>query len=90
MLHDVVEARHLRDYRVFLRFDDDSEGEVDLAGVVRFEGVFASLQAVERFAEVTVNPDLGTIAWPNGADIAPERLYDELRRQAPQPASPRP
>ncbi len=78
MLHDVVEARYVTGYRLHLRFDDGVEGEVDLATVIRFDGVFAPLVDVGRFAEVRVNPDTGTIEWPNGADVAPEALYDAL------------
>jgi hypothetical protein len=80
MLHDVVEARCVADYRVFLRFDDGVAGEVDLARLISFEGVFAPLRTADRFAELRVNPGTGTIEWPNGADVAPETLYDALRR----------
>ena len=78
MLHDVVEARFAGAYRVFLRFDDGLEGELDLAGLLTFDGVFAPLRAVEAFAELRVNADTGTIEWPGGADIAPETLYEAL------------
>ena len=88
MLRDVVEARHVGGHRVFLRFDDGVEGEVDLSAIVRFEGVFAPLRAPEKFAEFQVAPDLGTICWPNGADIAPETLYDAvLQGHAPTRAA---
>jgi hypothetical protein len=83
MLHDVVEATWLGDHRVSIRFDDGLQGEIDLASIVTFEGVFASLRSTERFAELRVDPDLGTICWPNGADIAPETLYAALQ---PRPA----
>ena len=78
MLRDVVEARPVGGYRVYIRFDDGVAGEVDLAAVINFEGVFAPLRAPEKFAQVQVAPDLGTICWPNGADIAPETLYDAV------------
>jgi hypothetical protein len=78
MLRDVVEARPVGGYRVYIRFDDGVAGEVDLAAVINFEGVFAPLRALDRFAEFGVAPDLGTICWPNGADIAPETLYDAV------------
>ena len=84
MLPDVVEARPVGGYRVYIRFDDGVAGEVDLAAVIDFEGVFAPLRAPDRFAEFHVAPDLGTICWPNGADIAPETLYDAvLQGQSP-------
>jgi hypothetical protein len=78
MLRDVVEARPVDGYRVYIRFDDGVAGEVDLAALITFEGVFASLRDPERFGELRVAPDLGTICWPNGADVAPETLYDAL------------
>ena len=78
MLPDVVEARPVGGYRVYIRFDDGVAGEVDLAAVINFEGVFAPLRAPEKFAQFHVAPDLGTICWPNGADIAPETLYDAV------------
>lgn len=78
MLHDVVEARFVDAYRVFLRFDDGLQGELDLGQLLTFEGVFAPLRTVEAFAELRVNPDTGTLEWPSGADIAPETLYDAL------------
>jgi hypothetical protein len=80
MLRDVVEARPVGGYRVYIRFDDGVAGEVDLAAVISFEGVFAPLRAPDKFAEIHVAPDLGTICWPNGADIAPETLYDAVLR----------
>jgi hypothetical protein len=78
MLRDVVEARPVGGYRVYVRFDDGVAGEVDLAALITFEGVFAPLRALEQFAELQVASDLGTICWPNGADIAPETLYEAV------------
>lgn len=81
MLHDVVEARAIAGHRVFLRFDDGTSGELDLARLIEFDGIFAPLTSPDRFAELRVNPDTGTISWPNGADIAPETLYEAVRGQ---------
>jgi hypothetical protein len=44
---------------------------VDLDRIVRRQGVFEPLSEKDRFAEVRVNAELGTVVWPNGADIAP-------------------
>jgi len=75
MLRDVVEVRPLEGYRVFLRFDDGVQGEIDLEPLLSpFDGVFAPLREPARFREVFVD-DGGTIAWRNGADLAPEILY---------------
>jgi hypothetical protein len=52
-----------------------------VVGHVSFEqrewrGVFEALADPAYFAQVRVDPELGTIAWPNGADLAPEPLYE--------------
>ena len=75
MLIDVVEVEAIVPYRLRLRFADGAGGEVDVAALVPFTGVFATLAAPERFAEVAVDPDLGTVVWPSGADLDPDVLY---------------
>ena len=83
-MRDVPEARPVDGYRVCIRFDDGVAGEVDLAALMTFEGVFAPLRDPQHFRELRVAPELGTICWPNGADIAPETLYDAvLQGQSP-------
>jgi hypothetical protein len=75
MLKDVVEARTAGGYRLWLRFEDGVSGEVDVARLVPFEGVFAALSDPVRFGEARVDPELGTVVWPNGADLDPDVLY---------------
>jgi len=78
MLKDIVEARPLGGYRLHLRFEDGVEGEVDLGRMLRFQGVFAPLRDPQQFAQVSVDQDLGTVVWPNGADLDPDVLYAEV------------
>jgi hypothetical protein len=75
MLHDVRRVEVLEAHRLRVGFDDGAEGDVDIASLVRFEGVFAPLRESGYFARVRVDPELGTICWPNGADLDPEVLY---------------
>lgn len=75
MLNDVVEVQPLGGYRLRLRFDDGVEGSVDLGRMIRFTGVFEPLRNETEFARVRVHPELGTIVWPNGADLDPVVLY---------------
>ena len=74
---DVIEARYIRGHRVWLKFEDGVEGEIDLSGELRGP-IFEPLRDPKYFARFTVLPDLGTISWPNGADFAPEFLYEKL------------
>lgn len=81
MLKDIVEVRHLGGHRLALRFEDGVAGEVDLASTLRFHGIFAPLRDVTEFAKVRVNPEFGTIVWPNGADLDPDVLYAAVTGQ---------
>jgi len=75
MLMDIVAAEPLGEYRLRLRFEDGVEGVVDLALDLSFQGVFEPLRDPGYFAQVHVDPDLGTVVWPNGADLDPDVLY---------------
>jgi len=78
MLKDIVEVRPLGGYRLYFRFEDGVAGELDFAGRLRFEGVFAPLKDPAVFAQVRIHPELGTVVWPNGADLDPDVLHAEL------------
>ena len=74
----VTNAKHVRDHVVWVRFNDGSEGEVDLAD--ELDGpIFEPLKDLDYFAQFRVDPDIHTIVWPNGADLAPEFLYEHTR-----------
>jgi hypothetical protein len=74
---DVVEARYIRDYTIWLKFEDDVSGEVDLSADLHGP-VFEPLRDRNYFQRFVVSRDLGTVSWPNGADFAPEFLYEKL------------
>ncbi len=80
MLH-VKAVRPLGGTRLWLQFDDGQEGEVDL-GPELDGAVFAPLRDPAVFAQVAIDPDTRTIAWPNGADFAPEFLASLLGQRA--------
>lgn len=78
MMKDVVGVKPLDGFRLHVRFEDGVEGEIELAGLIRFEGVFAPLLDSARFSEVRVHPEIGTVCWPNGADLDPDVLYARI------------
>jgi hypothetical protein len=78
MMKDIVEVKPLTSFRLHVRFEDGVEGEVDLKELVHFEGVLAPLRDEARFTEVRVHPELGTVYWPNGADLDPDVLYAKI------------
>jgi len=70
----VNDVQCLGGHRLLLGFDDGSSGEVDFSRE-EWTGVFAPLADLQYFAKVQLDEELGTIVWPNGADIAPETLH---------------
>ncbi len=74
----LIAAHYIRDYVLRVRFVDGNEGEVDLEGELHGE-VFEPLRNSAYFRQFQVRADLGTITWPNGADFAPEFLYELVR-----------
>jgi len=75
VIHDVISVEVLDGYCLRLGFDDGAIGIVDISQQIRFQGVFAPLADRAFFEQVTVNAELGSIAWPNGADLDPLVLY---------------
>ena len=84
MLKDIVEARATGGHRLHLRFEDGVEGDVDLAQLVDFKGVFEALKDPAEVAKVRVDPELGTVCWPSGADLDPDVLYSKLSGESIQ------
>lgn len=78
MILRVRDAEYLRGYIIWLRFNDGAEGEIDLSGELEGE-VFGPLRNPEEFKKFKVDPELGTIVWENGADLAPEFLYENMK-----------
>ena len=67
-------AEYVGSYRLRLTFSDGKVGDIDLASELWGE-VFEPLKDLELFKSFKVDQELGTVVWPNGADFAPEFLY---------------
>lgn len=78
MILHVVDVKYVRDYVIWVRFNDGIDGEVDLSAELEGE-VFGPLKDKKLFKTVKTDSLPGTVVWDNGADLAPEFLYDNLK-----------
>ena len=78
MIPRVIDAKYIKDYTLYLRFSDGSDGEVDLEPELDGE-IFQPLKDISYFKDFSLNQELHTVVWPNGADLAPEFLYGKLK-----------
>jgi hypothetical protein len=78
----LVEAKPLKDYRLFLHYSDGTAGVVDLSPLVG-RGVFATWLQPENFAQVTLSED-GAPVWAGEIDLCPDALYLQLTGQRPE------
>lgn len=76
--YDVRSVEHLGGYRLRVSFADGTSRVIDLEA--KLSGtvgpMFEPLQDVGFFAQATVDPEIATVVWPNGADLAPDALHD--------------
>jgi hypothetical protein len=78
MLPRIVDAHYVSGFKNWIRFNDGVEGDVDLSRELTGP-IFEPLRDVEAFKRFRLHPELRTLVWPNGADLAPEFLREKLR-----------
>jgi hypothetical protein len=81
MLNRVVRVTPLPAYRLRVEFDNGVVGTIDLAGELTGP-MFEPLRDEAMFRQVTID-DFGAVCWPNGADLAPDAVYDEITKKKP-------
>ncbi|MCZ8357850.1 MAG: DUF2442 domain-containing protein [Microcystis sp. LE19-388.1G] len=82
MLKDIIEVKPLNNYQLYLKFEDNQEGIINLEEIIKFVGIFQPLKDLNFFKTVKINPDWGTIYWENGADLDPDVLYSLITNQS--------
>ena len=84
-LIDVINVHPLAPRKLELTFEDGLRAVVDMDLVLKsYTGIFAPLLDEDYFQQVKVDPELGTIVWPNGADVCPDVLYSLASGSSPQ------
>jgi Protein of unknown function (DUF2442) len=75
----VVDVRVLPQYRLVVRFADGTEGEVHAKPMLfgPRAGVFTALRDARLFDQAYV--EHGAVTWPGELDLAPDRMYDEIK-----------
>ncbi|OFW01093.1 MAG: hypothetical protein A3I61_13970 [Acidobacteria bacterium RIFCSPLOWO2_02_FULL_68_18] len=79
-MNKVVDVRPLENYRVWLRFADGTQGEIDLSDLAG-KGVFTAWADSDLFNSVHLEEG-GGIEWPGGLDICPDTLFMRLTGKA--------
>jgi len=75
----VAHMEVLSDFRLHVRFNDGTEGTVELAGFLNSTsaGIFAALRDEALFRQARIK--LGAVSWPNNLDLAPDAMHREIR-----------
>ncbi len=76
-MYRIVEVKTIQHYRIWIRFADGLEGEIDLSDLVG-RGVFAAWNDPVEFEKAYIDPDTHTVAWPGEIDLAPDALYADI------------
>ncbi|HEX4825077.1 MAG TPA: DUF2442 domain-containing protein [Candidatus Polarisedimenticolaceae bacterium] len=78
-LRAVRAVKALGAHRLWLRFDNGDEGEIDMKPFLEpFTNLFAALEDPDYFARVRVSRAARTIAWPNGVELDPDVLHSRV------------
>ncbi len=81
-IHRITRCSCVAPYTLSLQFDDGLESIVDLGDVLEGE-IYGCLKDPFLFAQVALDPEIGTVVWSNGADFDPAILHDwPLHRDA--------
>ncbi|MBI4331171.1 MAG: DUF2442 domain-containing protein [Chloroflexi bacterium] len=76
-MHRIVQVKPLKNYRLWLKFSDGVEGNVDLSHLAG-KGVFAAWKDAKFFKSVFIDPESQTVAWEGGIDLCPDTSYAEI------------
>ena len=81
-LNDIKQIEYKSDYSFLVVFDDSTSAVIDFSDYLQRGPIFAPLRDPAFFRQARING--ATIAWPNGADIAPETLYEKCEEVSGQ------
>jgi hypothetical protein len=80
-----IAVKVIGEHKLRVTFKDSLVGDIDLTGR-HWRGVSEPLADPAFFAQARIDPEIRTVAWPNGFDMAPETLYELASQQSRIPA----
>lgn len=81
MFLHVVKAEYINEYKINIQFNNGEAGTIDLKDELYGE-VFEPLKDLNNFKKFRIDPELETIVWESGVDLAPEFLYENMKKAA--------
>ena len=74
-IYRIVALEHIAPYTLRVQFDDGAQQVIDFEPVLHGE-LFGPLRDQDVFRRVSIDPEVHTLVWPNGADFDPATLHD--------------
>lgn len=81
MYPELIDAKYISDYRIWVKYSDNTEGAIDFEKELYGE-IFEPLLDINIFKSFKIHPELKVLTWNNGADFAPEFVYEKLKQAA--------
>lgn len=82
MLHRILDVSPLPDYRLRLRYEDGTSGEIDCQPLIVRGGVYVRLASPGAFRQVSISGSGRYLEWPGNVDFCADALYEELQNNA--------
>ena len=76
-MHNLKNAKYIKDYIVELEFDNNEIGQIDFSYLTQKNGVFEKFKDIDFFKSFFVNKDSETLEWPGEIDLCPDTLYSQ-------------